>query len=93
MGFSEERIKENFGHMLEALSSGAPPHGGIAWGLDRLIMILCGEKSIREVIVFPKTGEGKYFMMDAPSKVEKKQFDELGISIKKSESNLRHRKT
>lgn len=81
MGFPEKRIKKNFGHMLEALSSGAPPHGGIAWGLDRLIMILRGEKSIREVIAFPKTGEGKDIMMDAPSEVEKKQLDELGIAI------------
>lgn len=87
MGFSEERIQNNFGHMLEALSYGAPPHGGIAPGIDRLVMILAGELNIREVMAFPKTGEGKDFMMDAPSEVEKKQLDELGISIKKPNSN------
>ncbi len=83
MGFSEERIVNNFGHMLEALASGAPPHGGIAWGLDRFITLLAGEPNIREVIAFPKTGEGKDLMMDAPSEIEAIQLKELGIEIKK----------
>lgn len=85
MGFSEERIEANFGHMLAALGSGCPPHGGIAPGLDRLIMILAGEPNIREVIAFPKTGEGKDLMMDAPSAIEPEQLKELGLEIKKGE--------
>ena len=82
MGFSDEKIEENFGHMLNALASGAPPHGGIAPGIDRLIMILAGEPNIREVIAFPKTGEGRDLMMEAPSTLAPEQLVELGISIK-----------
>ncbi len=82
LGHKEEKIKENFGHMLSAFSYGAPPHGGIAWGLDRLLMLLQGEDSIREVIAFPKTGEGRDLMMNAPSEIEEKQLKELGITIK-----------
>lgn len=81
MGFSEERIQANFGHMLEALSFGAPPHGGIAWGLDRFLNLILGEPNIREVIAFPKTGEGRDLMMNAPSEVEPKQLRELGIKL------------
>lgn len=73
-----------FNHMFAALESGAPPHGGIAWGLDRLIMILQNEPNIREVIAFPKTGDGRDLMMDSPSEVDKKQLDELGLEIKKN---------
>ncbi len=81
MGFSEDRIVKNFGHMLEALGSGAPPHGGIAWGLDRFISLLAGEPNIREVIAFPKTGEGQDLMMNAPSDIEAKQLNELRIKV------------
>ena len=84
MGFSQKRIQDNFGHMLEALASGAPPHGGIAPGIDRLMMILENEPNIREVMAFPKTGDGRDLMMDAPSEVSKDQLKELGIEIKKS---------
>ena len=84
MGFTKDRIKDNFGHMLEALSFGAPPHGGIAWGLDRLVMILQNEPNIREVIAFPKTGDGKDLMMKTPSDVSKEQLKELGLKTKKS---------
>lgn len=81
MGYSDERIEKNFGHMLAALGSGTPPHGGMAWGLDRLIMLLENEPNIREVIAFAKTGEGRDPMMGAPGKVMDKQLIELGINI------------
>lgn len=84
MGFETKRIKQNFGHMLEALGYGAPPHGGIAWGLDRLISLLENEPNIREVMAFPKTGDGRDLMMDAPSDVDKKQLEELRLEIKKA---------
>lgn len=83
MNYSEERIEKNFGHMLKALASGAPPHGGLAFGFDRLMMILQGEPNIREVIAFAKTGEGRDPMMDSPSEVQDEQVDELGIKIRK----------
>ena len=86
MGFDEQRITENFGHMLEAFKFGAPPHGGIAWGFDRLVMILANEPNIREVIAFPKTGDGRDLMMNAPSGVSTEQLLELGISIKKNDT-------
>ena len=82
LGHSDEKIEENFGHMLKALGSGTPPHGGIAWGFDRLMMILQNEKTIREVIAFPKNGEGREPMMDSPSKVSQEQLDELFIELK-----------
>jgi len=83
IGMSQKEIKKNFGHILEAFTYGAPPHGGIAYGIDRLIAILQGEDTIREVIAFPKTGDGRDLMMDAPSEIDKDQLDELNIKIKK----------
>lgn len=83
MGFEKERIKSNFGHMLEALGFGAPPHGGIAWGLDRLVSLLQGEPNIREVIAFPKTGDARDLMMGSPSVLEKKQLEELHLKMGK----------
>lgn len=83
MGYDEATIEKNFGHMIEAFKYGAPPHGGIAPGLDRLVMILQGEQNIREVMAFPKTGDGQDFMMNAPSEVSSGQLKELGIEIKK----------
>ena len=83
MGYANERIEANFSHMLEALGSGCPPHGGIAWGFDRLLMLLENEPNIREVMAFPKTGEGKDLMMHSPSEVSEKQLRELRIQIKK----------
>jgi len=81
MGYSDERIENNFGHMLEALSYGTPPHGGIAWGLERLIMLLSNEANIREVMAFPKTGDSRDLMMDSPSKLDDKQIKELHLKI------------
>ncbi len=81
MGYSEERIEQNFGHMLEAFTFGVPPHGGIAWGLDRLLMVLQNEPNIREVIAFPKTADAKDLLMGAPDSVDKSQLNELNISI------------
>jgi len=83
MGFEKERIKENFSHMLSALSYGAPPHGGIAWGLDRLVSVLNNEPNIREVIAFPKTGDARDLMMGSPSELDNKQLKELRLKIEK----------
>ncbi len=83
MGFEDERIVRNFGHMLAALGAGAPPHGGIAWGLDRFVTLLANEPNIREVIAFPKTGDGRDLMMNAPSEIDAKQLKELGIKLDK----------
>lgn len=83
LGMTEEKAKKDFGHLLEAFSYGAPPHGGIAPGIDRLMTILLNEPNIREVIAFPKTGDGRDLMMNAPSEVDKKQLDELKLKITK----------
>ncbi len=84
LGLSESEIKEKFGHMIEAFKYGAPPHGGIAPGIDRFVMIVADEPNIREVIAFPKTGDGRDLMMGGPSSVDQKQLDELGLEIKKN---------
>lgn len=79
MGHKKADIQNKFGHLLEAFKYGVPPHGGIAIGLDRLLMILSDEETIRQVIAFPKTGDGRDLMMDAPSEIEQKQLKELHI--------------
>ena len=81
LNISEEEQKEKFGHMLEAFTFGAPPHGGFAPGIDRIVMILQNEPNIREVIAFPKTGEGRDLMTKSPSAVPSKQLAELGLRI------------
>ncbi|OGN07555.1 MAG: hypothetical protein A2750_00455 [Candidatus Yanofskybacteria bacterium RIFCSPHIGHO2_01_FULL_45_42] len=84
MGFEKSRIESNFGHMLEAFRLGTPPHGGIAWGLDRIIALLRNEPNIREVIAFPKTGDARDLMMDGPSEISAKQLEELHLKVEKS---------
>jgi aspartyl-tRNA synthetase len=81
MGYDDQRIQESFGHLLKAFEFGAPPHGGIAWGFDRLMMLLENEPNIRETIAFAKTGDGKDLMMNAPSEIPDAQKSELGIKI------------
>lgn len=83
IGYEGDIVDKSFGHILTALASGTPPHGGIAWGLDRLLAVLQNEDSIREVIAFPKTGDAQDPMMKSPSPVEVEQLVELGIGVKK----------
>jgi len=85
LGIDEERQRRRFGHMLDAFRFGAPPHGGIAPGIDRLVMLLLGEENIREVIAFPKIAAGYDPMMGAPDTIEPEQWDELGLMLKPRE--------
>ena len=84
LGMTDEEARDRFGFFLEALEYGTPPHGGIALGLDRIVMILTGAESLREVIPFPKTARAVDLMVDAPTPVGEKQLRELGIAVKKS---------
>ena len=89
LGLSDQTIRERFGFLLEAFEHGVPPHGGIAPGIDRIIMLLAGTDNIRDVIAFPKTQSMQDLMLDAPSDVEQKQLDELHIQIKLSDKPAR----
>ena len=82
LGFSEDQAKEQFGFLMDAFEYGAPPHGGIALGLDRLVAILDGQESIKDYIAFPKNNSGKDVMINAPSKLDNDQLDELSLVLK-----------
>jgi aspartyl-tRNA synthetase len=81
LGLSQEQIDERFGFFMEALRYGAPPHGGMALGVDRIVMLACGETSIRDVIAFPKNQTARDVMMDAPSSVPDQALTDLGLRI------------
>ena len=81
LGLTDEQIDDRFGFFMEALSYGAPPHGGMALGIDRIVMIACGESNIRDVIAFPKNQMARDVMMDAPSSVPAQALKELGLRI------------
>jgi aspartyl-tRNA synthetase len=82
LGYRDEEIEERFGHMLEAFEYGAPPHGGIALGIDRIVMLLAGRETIREVIAFPKTQSALDLTFNAPSPVSEAQLAELHIELR-----------
>ena len=85
LGFTEERAWESFGFLLQALKFGAPPHGGLAFGLDRMVMILAGTENIKDVIAFPKNQNAFCYLSEAPNVVDEKQIDELGLIITEKE--------
>ena len=84
LGFSEEEANDKFGFLLTAFKYGVPPHAGLAFGLDRIIMLMTGADSIRDVIAFPKVKDASCLMSDAPNVVDPKQLEELFLDIKKS---------
>ena len=82
---SDEDIPERFGHLVNAFQYGAPPHGGLAYGLDRLVMLMTGASSIRDVIAFPKVQNASDLMMNCPDVVDQKQLDDLAIAVTRVE--------
>ena len=82
-GYNKNEVDKNFSGMINALKYGAPPHGGIAPGIDRIVMLLANEKNIREITMFPMNQNAQDLMMNAPSAISEKQLEELGLKIKK----------
>ena len=85
LGFTKEQAEAQFGFLMNAFKFGAPPHGGLAYGLDRWVSLFAGLDSIRDCIAFPKNNSGRDVMLDAPSEVSPQQLEELGIVLEKSE--------
>ena len=81
LGFSDEEAKEQFGFLMDAFEYGAPPHGGLAFGLDRLVAILGGQETIRDFIAFPKNNSGRDVMIDAPAPLDNEQLNELSLQL------------
>ena len=86
LGFTEEQAKDQFGFLLDAFKYGVPPHAGLAYGLDRMVMLMVGADSIRDVIAFPKVKDASCLMTEAPSPVDVKQLEELGIEVSEEET-------
>lgn len=84
LGIGEEEAEEKFGFLLQALKYGCPPHGGLAFGLDRLVMLMTGSSSIRDVMAFPKTQSAACLLTDAPGQVSEQQLKELNIRLRKA---------
>ena len=84
LGFTPEKAQEQFGFLLEAFKYGVPPHAGLAYGLDRLVMLMAKQDSIRDVIAFPKVKDASDLMTEAPSPVDAKQLDELGLEVEEN---------
>ena len=85
LGFTPEQAQEQFGFLLDAFKYGVPPHAGLAYGLDRMIMLMVGADSIRDVIAFPKVKDASDMMTEAPAPVDEKQLEELGIEVSETE--------
>ena len=85
LGFTKEQAHSQFGFLLDAFRYGVPPHAGLAYGLDRMVMLMAKEDSIRDVIAFPKVKDASDLMTEAPTAVEKKQLEELGLEVVEAE--------